>query len=301
MFADTKTQALNMSARNIKDYPKYPFEQCLHLADIVYQLGDGVHSEKVAIALGRKPSGSFRLLIGSAVKHKLVIYSNWVIYLSPNFKAFLAADGVRREELLQECFLVPHLYREVSERCGFQASIETLVPVMLEQGVDAEQAGVIARNFRDGAAYVGLNASMASGHGVDKGQINPTTESTSAAENDNRIDFDKESDAKPATSDSLEDLSSLKGSSVEFSSTTPQNYTPQESKEMTDTAEKGAVENQPTTLVEKNSSEVETLNIQMHLPNRRMAQLIVPTEIYSKDLVIIRKYIEALEELIPNK
>lgn len=290
-----------MSARNIKDYPKYPFEQCLHLADLVYQLGDGVHSEKVAIALRRKPSGSFRLLIGSAVKHKLVIYSNWVIYLSPNFKAFLAADGVKREEVLQECFLAPHLYREVSERCGFQASIETLVPVMLEQGVDAEQAGIIARNFRDGAAYVGLSASMASSHGTDKGQVNSTTEPSPAPDNDNRIDFDKESDDKPAISDSLEDTTSSNPRSAEVSSTTSQNHISQESKEMTDTAEQSTVENQPTTLVGKNSPEVETLNIQMHLPNRRLAQLIVPTEIYSKDLVIIRKYIEALEELISNK
>jgi hypothetical protein len=271
-----------MPNKKAPDYPKYSFEESLRLANAVLSLGGAAHSDEVAKALGRKTSGSFRILISSGVKHELVNYADWVVSLNPLYKRTTEGSTQEKTPDLQHFFLAPRIYKEVAERYGYDKTIAELIPIMRELGVEEEFVNRVARNFHLGAAYVGLNSQKS---------------------------FTNNSDEKPksigeAPKPELGQLNFNKISQVprnEEQQGTQTDSSTQENKHMTPVTEQSTSENQPITLVGQNPLSVQTLTIQMHLPNRRLAELVVPAEIYGKDLVIIRKYIEALQELVINQ
>lgn len=274
-MADTEVMA-----KNHQHYPQFPFELCLDMAKRVFEFGGEVHSDRLAESMRRANSGAFRILINASVKHGLLAYSNYVVYLSMLGRAILtASDAITRHKLEIEAFLSPPIYKSVYENWG-EISENNLEQYFQKVGVD--KAHLVKRNFLMGARSLGLlNRNILNTPIIDN--INYQHEEL----------FDEEK--------SVDEVDTHRSSSENISETTPT-----ESDEI-DEAIKGQEIKQPiepnNLVLEKmeepikstSGHEKERVSVQTLLTGARVAELSVPRDLSIKDYEILKAWLDVLK------
>ena len=141
------------------DYPRTNYTGAWELAEITDDTGGKSTIETAARKLNRKVSGSFKAIIGSAVKFGLVTSKREMLTTTTLFKRIKHAYD-KQEELLfhREAFLTPPLFTQLCRKFRSRELPVQMLDVMLirEFGVEEINAQGVARAFVDGARMVGL-------------------------------------------------------------------------------------------------------------------------------------------------
>ena len=141
------------------DYPRTNYAGAWELAEITDDTGGKSTIETAARKLNRKVSGSFKAIIGSAVKFGLVTSKREMLTTTTLFKRIKHAYD-KQEELLfhREAFLTPPLFTQLCRKFRSRELPVQMLDVMLirEFGVEEINAQGVAKAFVDGARMVGL-------------------------------------------------------------------------------------------------------------------------------------------------
>ena len=141
------------------DYPRTSYTGAWELAEITDDTGGKSTIETAARKLNRKVSGSFKAIIGSAVKFGLVTSKREMLTTTTLFRRIKHAYD-KQEELLfhREAFLTPPLFTQLCRKFRSKELPVQMLDVMLirEFGVEEINAQGVARAFVDGARMVGL-------------------------------------------------------------------------------------------------------------------------------------------------
>ena len=141
------------------DYPRTSYAGAWELAEITDDTGGKSTIETAARKLNRKVSGSFKAIIGSAVKFGLVTSKREMLTTTTLFKRIKHAYD-KQEELLfhREAFLTPPLFTQLCRKFRSKELPVQMLDVMLirEFGVEEINAQGVAKAFVDGARMVGL-------------------------------------------------------------------------------------------------------------------------------------------------
>lgn len=141
------------------DYPRTSYTGAWELAEITDDTGGKSTIETAARKLNRKVSGSFKAIIGSAVKFGLVTSKREMLTTTTLFKRIKHAYD-KQEELLfhREAFLTPPLFTQLCRKFRSRELPVQMLDVMLirEFGVEEINAQGVAKAFVDGARMVGL-------------------------------------------------------------------------------------------------------------------------------------------------
>ena len=141
------------------DYPRTNYSGAWELAEITDDTGGKCAIETAARKLNRKVSGSFKAIIGSAVKFGLVTSKRDLLTTTTLFKRIKHAYD-KQEELLfhREAFLNPPLFTQVCRKFRSRELPVQMLDVMLirEFGVEEINAPGVAKAFVEGCRMVGL-------------------------------------------------------------------------------------------------------------------------------------------------
>ena len=141
------------------DYPRTSYTGAWELAEITDDTGGKSTIENAARKLNRKVSGSFKAIIGSAVKFGLVTSKREMLTTTTLFKRIKHAYD-KQEELVfhREAFLTPPLFTQLCRKFRSRELPVQMLDVMLirEFGVEEINAQGVAKAFVDGARMVGL-------------------------------------------------------------------------------------------------------------------------------------------------
>ncbi|GAA3986776.1 hypothetical protein [Hymenobacter antarcticus] len=141
------------------DYPRTNYTGAWELAEITDDTGGKSTIETAARKLNRKVSGSFKAIIGSAVKFGLITSKREMLTTTTLFKRIKHAYD-KQEELMfhREAFLTPPLFTQLCRKFRSRELPVQMLDVMLmrEFGVEEINAQGVAKAFVDGARMVGL-------------------------------------------------------------------------------------------------------------------------------------------------
>ncbi len=141
------------------DYPRTSYTGAWELAEITDDTGGKCTIETAARKLNRKVSGSFKAIIGSAVKFGLLTSKRELLSTTTLFKRIKHAYD-KQEELLfhREAFLAPPLFTQLCRKFRSRELPVQMLDVMLirEFGVEEINAQGVAKAFVDGCRMVGL-------------------------------------------------------------------------------------------------------------------------------------------------
>ena len=141
------------------DYPRTTYAGAWELAEITDDTGGKCAIETAARKLNRKVSGSFKAIIGSAVKFGLVTSKRDLLTTTTLFKRIKHAYD-KQEELLfhREAFLTPPLFTQLCRKFRSRELPVQMLDVMLirEFGVEEINAQGVAKAFVEGCRMVGL-------------------------------------------------------------------------------------------------------------------------------------------------
>lgn len=141
------------------DYPRTNYSGAWELAEITDDTGGKCAIETAARKLNRKVSGSFKAIIGSAVKFGLLTSKRDLLTTTTLFKRIKHAYD-KQEELLfhREAFLNPPLFTQVCRKFRSRELPVQMLDVMLirEFGVEEINAPGVAKAFVEGCRMVGL-------------------------------------------------------------------------------------------------------------------------------------------------
>jgi hypothetical protein len=141
------------------DYPRTTYAGAWELAEIVDDTGGKCAIETAARKLNRKVSGSFKAIIGSAVKFGLLTSKRDLLTTTTLFKRIKHAYD-KQEELLfhREAFLTPPLFTQICRKFRSRELPVQMLDVMLirEFGVEEINAQGVAKAFVEGCRMVGL-------------------------------------------------------------------------------------------------------------------------------------------------
>ena len=141
------------------DYPRTNYSGAWELAEITDDTGGKCAIETAARKLNRKVSGSFKAIIGSAVKFGLITSKRDLLTTTTLFKRIKHAYD-KQEELLfhREAFLNPPLFTQVCRKFRSRELPVQMLDVMLirEFGVEEINAPGVAKAFVEGCRMVGL-------------------------------------------------------------------------------------------------------------------------------------------------
>ncbi|MDB5268169.1 MAG: hypothetical protein JWP58_1209 [Hymenobacter sp.] len=141
------------------DYPRTSYTGAWELAEITDDTGGKCTIETAARKLNRKVSGSFKAIIGSAVKFGLVTSKRELLTTTTLFKRIKHAYD-KQEELVfhREAFLTPPLFTQICRKFRSRELPVQMLDVMLirEFGVEEINAQGVAKAFVDGCRMVGL-------------------------------------------------------------------------------------------------------------------------------------------------
>ncbi|MGY3087152.1 hypothetical protein ACVWYF_000178 [Hymenobacter sp. UYAg731] len=141
------------------DYPRTSYTGAWELAEITDDTGGKCTIETAARKLNRKVSGSFKAIIGSAVKFGLVTSKRELLTTTTLFKRIKHAYD-KQEELAfhREAFLTPPLFTQICRKFRSRELPVQMLDVMLirEFGVEEINAQGVAKAFVDGCRMVGL-------------------------------------------------------------------------------------------------------------------------------------------------
>ncbi|MDO7873754.1 hypothetical protein Q5H93_03350 [Hymenobacter sp. ASUV-10] len=141
------------------DYPRTTYASAWEIAEVVDDTGGKCAIDTAARKLNRKVSGSFKAIIGSAVKFGLMTSKRELLSTTTLFKRIKHAYD-KQEELLfhREAFLTPPLFTQLCRKFRSRELPVQMLDVMLirEFGVEEINAQAVARAFVEGARMVGL-------------------------------------------------------------------------------------------------------------------------------------------------
>lgn len=141
------------------DYPRTSYTGAWELAEITDDTGGKCTIETAARKLNRKVSGSFKAIIGSAVKFGLLSSKRELLSTTTLFKRIKHAYD-KQEELAfhREAFLNPPLFTQIYRKFRSRELPVQMLDVMLirEFGVEEINAQGVAKAFVDGCRMVGL-------------------------------------------------------------------------------------------------------------------------------------------------
>ncbi|OGX86974.1 hypothetical protein [Hymenobacter glacialis] len=141
------------------DYPRTTYAGAWELAEITDDTGGKCAIETAARKLNRKVSGSFKAIIGSAVKFGLLTSKRDLLTTTTLFKRIKHAYD-KQEELLfhREAFLTPPLFTQLCRKFRGRELPVQMLDVMLirEFAVEEINAQGVAKAFVEGCRMVGL-------------------------------------------------------------------------------------------------------------------------------------------------
>ena len=141
------------------DYPRTSYSGAWEVAEVVDDTGGKCALETCARKLNRKVSGSFKAIVGSAVKFGLLTSKREMLTTTTLFRRIKHAYD-KQEELLfhREAFLTPVLFTQLCRKFRSRELPVAMLDVLLmrEFGVEEINAQSVAKAFVDGAHMVGL-------------------------------------------------------------------------------------------------------------------------------------------------
>lgn len=141
------------------DYPRTTYAGAWELSEIVDDTGGKCTIEMAARKLNRKVSGSFKAIIGSAVKFGLMTSKRDLLTTTTLFKRIKHAYD-KQEELVfhREAFLTPPLFTQLCRKFRSRELPVQMLDVMLirEFAVEEINAQGVAKAFVEGCRMVGL-------------------------------------------------------------------------------------------------------------------------------------------------
>jgi len=141
------------------DYPRTTYAGAWELAEITDDTGGKCTVETAARKLNRKVSGSFKAIIGSAVKFGLLTSKRELLTTTTLFKRIKHAYD-KQEELLfhREAFLNPPLFTQICRKFRSRELPVQMLDIMLirEFGVEEINAPGVAKAFVDGCRMVSV-------------------------------------------------------------------------------------------------------------------------------------------------
>ena len=141
------------------DYPRTSYTGAWELAEIVDDTGGKCAIETAARKLNRKVSGSFKAIIGSAVKFGLITSKRELLTTTTLFRRIKHAyDKTEELQFHREAFLTPPLFTQVCRKFRNRELPVQMLDVMLirEFGVEEINAQNVAKAFVDGCRMCGL-------------------------------------------------------------------------------------------------------------------------------------------------
>ncbi|PJJ60415.1 hypothetical protein [Hymenobacter chitinivorans] len=141
------------------DYPRTSYLSAWEIAEVVDDTGGKCAIETCARKLNRKVSGSFKAIIGSAVKFGLVTSKRELLTTTNLFRRIKHAYDKQEEKVFhREAFLHPPLFTQICRKFRNRELPVHMFDVMLirEFGVEEINAQVVAKAFVDGARMVGV-------------------------------------------------------------------------------------------------------------------------------------------------
>lgn len=141
------------------DYPRTSYAGAWEVAEVVDDTGGKCSIEACARKLNRKVSGSFKAILGSAVKFGLLTSKRELLTTTNLFRRIKHAYD-KQEELLyhREAFLHPPLFSQISRKFRNKELPVQMFDIMLirEFGVEEINAQNVAKAFVDGARMAGI-------------------------------------------------------------------------------------------------------------------------------------------------
>lgn len=141
------------------DYPRTSYASAWEVAEVVDDTGGKCALETCARKLNRKVSGSFKAIIGSAVKFGLLTSKRELLSTTTLFRRIKHAYD-KQEELLfhREAFLAPPLFTQLCRKFRQRELPVQMLDVTLIREFDVEEinAAAVAKAFTEGARVVGL-------------------------------------------------------------------------------------------------------------------------------------------------
>lgn len=141
------------------DYPRTSYTGAWELAEVTDDTGGKCAIETAARKMDRKVSGSFKAIIGSAVKFGLLTSKRDLLTTTTLFKRIKHAYD-KQEELIfhREAFLTPPLFTQICRKFRSRELPVQMLDVMLirEFGVEEINAQGVAKAFVEGARMVGI-------------------------------------------------------------------------------------------------------------------------------------------------
>ncbi|RZJ90012.1 MAG: hypothetical protein EOO60_09410 [Hymenobacter sp.] len=141
------------------DYPRTSYTGAWEIAEVVDDTGGKCALETCARKLNRKVSGSFKAIVGSAVKFGLLTSKRELLTTTTLFRRIKHAYD-KQEELLfhREAFLTPPLFTQLCRKFRSRELPVAMLDVLLirEFGVEEINAQSVAKAFIDGARMVGV-------------------------------------------------------------------------------------------------------------------------------------------------
>ena len=141
------------------EYPRTSYTGAWELAEIVDDTGGKCAVETAAKKLNRKVSGSFKAIIGSAVKFGLVTSKRELLTTSTLFRRIKHAyDKTEELQFHREAFLTPPLFTQLCRKFRNRELPIRMLDIMLvrEFGVEEINAQGVAKTFVDGCRMSGL-------------------------------------------------------------------------------------------------------------------------------------------------
>lgn len=141
------------------DYPRTSYTGAWEVAEIVDDTGGKCAVDTAARKLNRKVSGSFKAIIGSAVKFGLMTSKRELLTTTTLFRRIKHAyDKAEELQFHREAFLTPPLFTQLCRKFRNRELPVQMLDVMLirEFGVEEINAQSVAKSFVDGCRMCGL-------------------------------------------------------------------------------------------------------------------------------------------------
>jgi len=141
------------------DYPRTSYSGAWEVAEVVDDTGGKCALETCARKLNRKVSGSFKAIVGSAVKFGLLTSKREMLTTTTLFRRIKHAYD-KQEELLfhREAFLTPPLFTQLCRKFRARELPVAMLDVLLIREFDVEEINAqgVSKAFVDGARMVNL-------------------------------------------------------------------------------------------------------------------------------------------------
>lgn len=141
------------------DYPRASLRNSLELANAIHELGGKCSVGLAADKLGKKVSGAFQALIGSASRFGLVVNKKGQLESTLLFRNYkLAYSENEAKEALSKAFLTPPLFRSIFDRFeGLQLPLGHFENMLIREfDVPDQISSRVSKYFLDGAKQCDL-------------------------------------------------------------------------------------------------------------------------------------------------